>query len=166
MMGALRFTLHSMPLFCCGLKTICKMSCICASRNIWRLQARHPYGATLPWPSREDGRSISRSASTHVILVNGELAAYLSKGEKFLLTFLSSDQQEGQFMIRGIAQALSDLVDSGKRRAIYLIEIDGQPPENSPLASLLLQEGFVRYSCGWQKKSNAANAAAARKINV
>jgi ATP-dependent Lhr-like helicase len=41
----------------------------------------NPYGAALPWPREGAGRAM-RAAGTHVALVDGELVAYLGKGER------------------------------------------------------------------------------------
>ncbi|HSD26198.1 MAG TPA: DEAD/DEAH box helicase, partial [Vicinamibacteria bacterium] len=47
----------------------------------------NPYGAALPWPRDEAARPM-RAADTHVVIVDGRLAAYLSRGERELRTFL------------------------------------------------------------------------------
>jgi ATP-dependent Lhr-like helicase len=110
----------------------------------------NPYGATLPWPTRTDNFLPGRVAGARVILVNGELAAYLGKGQRSLYTFLSAENDQ-QILIDGIVRGLADLVESGKRRALYLTEIDGGAPGNSQLSAALLREGFISYSGGWQK---------------
>ena len=112
----------------------------------------NPYGATLPWPERPDNFVPGRTAGARVILVNGELAAYLGRGQRSLYTFLKEDDPEQRVVIDGIVSALASLVQSGKRRAVYLTEIDGKSPGDSPLASALQREGFTPYAGGWQKK--------------
>ncbi|MCI0416021.1 DEAD/DEAH box helicase [bacterium] len=112
----------------------------------------NPYGASLPWPQRPDSFVPGRIAGARVVLVNGELAAYLSRGQRTLYTFLKSEDPEHQIVIDGIVSALAGLVESGKRRALYLTEIDGKSPGDSPLAAALQREGFTAYAGGWQKK--------------
>jgi ATP-dependent Lhr-like helicase len=112
----------------------------------------NPYGAALPWPERNDNRLPGRSAGAQVILINGHLAAYLMRGEKSLLTFFDRENPDCQAYAEGVARALADEVKSNKRRAVYLTEIDGEPPEKSLLAAALLREGFVAYPQGWQFK--------------
>jgi len=46
----------------------------------------NPYGAALPWPERE-GHRPGRKAGAIVVLVGGELALYVERGGKTLLTF-------------------------------------------------------------------------------
>jgi ATP-dependent Lhr-like helicase len=112
----------------------------------------NPYGAALPWPERSDHRLPGRSAGAQVILINGFLAAYLMRGEKSLLTFFNREDPAYLSYAEGVAKALADEVKTGKRRAIYLTEIDGEAPEKSLLAPALLREGFVAYPQGWQFK--------------
>ncbi len=112
----------------------------------------NPYGAALPWPERSDHRLPGRSAGAQVILINGFLAAYLMRGEKSLLTFFNREDPAYLSYAEGVAKALADEVKTGKRRAIYLTEIDGEAPEKSLLAPALLREGFVAYPQGWQCK--------------
>lgn len=112
----------------------------------------NPYGATLPWPIREDNRIPGRAAGAMVILINGELAAYFGRSEKMLLTFLNVAEMDQQRYSEGVARALADLVRHGHRRAIFITQIDGLPPGESRLAPDLQREGFVAYSQGWQFK--------------
>ncbi len=112
----------------------------------------NPYGATLPWPGRDDNFLPGRTAGARVILLNGELAAYLGKGQRSLYTFLKKDDPEQGIVLDAIVSALADLVNSGKKRALYITEIDGRGPGESPLEEALQREGFTAYSGGWQKK--------------
>ncbi|HEX7831898.1 MAG TPA: helicase-related protein, partial [Thermoanaerobaculia bacterium] len=50
----------------------------------------NPYGAIVPWPESPWG--LSRSVGANVILVNGSLVCYISRGEKQLLIFLPEDE--------------------------------------------------------------------------
>jgi ATP-dependent Lhr-like helicase len=128
---------------------------------IQRLAATDPanaYGAALSWPQRQDPYQPGRVAGAQVILVNGELAAYLSKGEHLLYTF-----GEDALTLNSVAKALADMVQSKQRRALFLTEIDGKPPDESPLAPALLREGFVRYARGWQKRPHDATLSLERR---
>src|SRR5262249_24859608 len=107
----------------------------------------------LPWPTRTDNFLAGRTAGARVILLHGELAAYLGRGQRALYTYLK-DAPNQSWMIDEIARALAHLVESGKRRAIYLTEIDGRSPADSALSVALQKEGFVAYSGGWQKRNN------------
>ncbi|PWT91818.1 MAG: DEAD/DEAH box helicase [Acidobacteria bacterium] len=104
----------------------------------------NPFGASLKWPQREDNLAAGRVTGSQVILVDGELAAYWSRTGRSILTYGFPEQ---------VARALAELVDSGKRKAIFLNEVDGRLPEESIMAGALKKEGFVAYSQGWQRRS-------------
>ena len=110
----------------------------------------NPYGVVLPWPERNDSSQPGRMAGAQVILVDGVLAAFLGKGERNLLTFTDSTQSERQ--ASGIAKALANEVESGRRRAIVISAVDGKPPGETFLASALQKEGFFSFAHGWQKR--------------
>lgn len=111
------------------------------------------YGAVLPWPDRNDPFHFGRNAGARVILIDGQLAAYLGKGEKNLLTFISPDDPLIDRKAAAIAHGLSSEVDSGRRRAIVISSVDGQEPGETFMASALKNEGFVAFTHGWQKRA-------------
>ena len=90
----------------------------------------NPYGAMLPWPARGadgEGARPQRSAGAHVVLVGGEITAWLGRGEQNLLTFLPAEEPERTRRGRALANALARLVDSGRRRALLVARVDGEP---------------------------------------
>jgi ATP-dependent Lhr-like helicase len=92
-----------------------------------------PYGAALPWPDGP-GRP-ARQAGSFVILAGGELAAYLERGARSLLTFdVGPDRW---------ADALASLAKDGRLRKIELTRIDGVPAAASALADGLRAVGFA-----------------------
>ena len=97
----------------------------------------NPYGGLLPWPESE-GRP-RRAVGARVLLVDGQLAAYLEKGMRKLSTFAAMREE-----CRGIraAEALVALADQARGKCLRLQEIDGQPAMQSPLAGLLREAGF------------------------
>ncbi|MCI0444866.1 DEAD/DEAH box helicase, partial [bacterium] len=115
----------------------------------------NPYGAVLPWPERNDSFHFGRNAGARVILIDGQLAAYLGKGEKNLLTFVPADDPLIDRKATAIAQGLSSEVESGRRRAIVISSVDGQAPGDTSLGSALKNEGFVAFTHGWQKRAEA-----------
>ncbi|HEY7162704.1 MAG TPA: hypothetical protein VH815_15690, partial [Acidobacteriota bacterium] len=112
------------------------------------------YGAVLPWPERNDSFHFGRTAGARVILIDGQLAAYLGKGEKNLLTFISPDDPMIDRKALAVAQILSSEVDSGRRRAIVISSVDGQPPGDTFLGSALKRVGFLAFTHGWQKRAD------------
>ena len=93
-----------------------------------------PYGAALPWPSAE-GRP-ARQAGAHVVLVDGELAAYIERGGKSLVTFVVDPDRW--------AEALFDAVRAGRLGELEIARIDGAAVGESPAADALLAAGFTR----------------------
>ena len=83
----------------------------------------NPYGAALPWPTSitagngATGARPGRKAGALVVLVDGELAWFLERGGRSLLTF-TDDPAAGH----AAAMALAELVASG-RVASILIEL-------------------------------------------
>ncbi|ORA07771.1 ATP-dependent helicase, partial [Mycobacterium arosiense] len=113
----------------------------------------NPYGAALPWPAaRGDGTGPGarpgRKAGALVVLVDGELAWFLERGGRSLLTFTDDPAAH-----HAAATALADLVAS-RRVALILVErIDGvpslQPRADGPgPADALSDAGFARTPRG------------------
>ncbi|MEW6060129.1 MAG: DEAD/DEAH box helicase [Actinomycetota bacterium] len=94
-----------------------------------------PYGAALPWPD-SPGRP-ARTAGAYVILLNGELAAFLERGGRTLTTFPAADQGNAWIL------ALASLPKDGRLRRIELRRIDGVPAQESPLGERLRGVGFA-----------------------
>jgi len=116
----------------------------------------NPYGAMLPWPSRGadgEGARPQRAAGAHVVLVGGELAAWLGRGEQNLLTFLPAEEPERSRRARALANALARLVDSGRRRALLISRVDGEPVQSSALGPLLVAAGFSAGHKGYLKRA-------------
>jgi len=93
-----------------------------------------PYGAALPWPQNA-GRP-SRTAGAHVVLADGEPAAFLERSARTLLTFAAGG--DGAWI-----DALASLVKDGRVRRIELSRIDGEPAGGSAFAEDLRTAGFV-----------------------
>ncbi|HWE22526.1 MAG TPA: hypothetical protein VG496_01175, partial [Myxococcales bacterium] len=115
----------------------------------------NPYGAMLPWPARDgdsEAARAQRSAGAYVVLVSGELVAWLGRGEQNLLTFLPAEEPQRTRRARALASALAQLVDSGRRRALLIARVDGQPVHTSALAPLLVANGFSAGQKGYLKR--------------
>jgi ATP-dependent Lhr-like helicase len=118
----------------------------------------NPYGAALPWPERQDpgnesGRRPGRSAGALVVLVDGALAAFLGRGEENLLTFIPTvPDRAPEEIAAAVAGALAGLVSAGRRPALLIKEVDGQPARGSPLAPALQQAGFLPGVSGFLRR--------------
>lgn len=94
-----------------------------------------PYGAALAWP--ESGGRPSRAAGAYVLLVDGELAAFLERGARGLSTFPAAERTDGWI------DALVGLAKEGRVRRLDLQRIDGVAAHGSPLADRLRAAGFT-----------------------
>jgi ATP-dependent Lhr-like helicase len=91
-----------------------------------------PYGASLPWPDT-DGRP-ARAAGAHVVLIDGELAAYLERGGHTVVTF----------GVDGWASALHQLVERGRYRSLEIRKVNGESVrDDADAVEQLHVAGFV-----------------------
>ena len=81
-----------------------------------------------------------------------ELLAWIGRAETNLLTFLPAEEPARSAAARALAHALTDLVESGRRRAILVARVDGRDARESPLAPHLEEEGFLAGSRGYLKR--------------
>jgi ATP-dependent helicase Lhr and Lhr-like helicase len=112
----------------------------------------NPYGAALPWPERSSGAEDHAAASGHrpgrkagalVVLVDGELAVYVERGGRTLLTF--SEDREGLGSALG---ALATAVRQGALGRLTVERADGEAilgtgERPSALRQALEEAGFI-----------------------
>jgi ATP-dependent Lhr-like helicase len=112
----------------------------------------NPYGTLLKWPARDEHRGPTRAAGARVVLVDGALAAWLSRGGRQILTWLPETEPERSRAGRAIADALAAVARTGDGREGGLLvgDVDGVPAHEHPLATWLLEAGFVRSGLGYQ----------------
>ena len=116
----------------------------------------NPYGAALPWPtstgeSPGPGARPGRKAGALVVLVDGELAWFLERGGRSLLTFTNDPAAD-----HAAAMALADLVAARRVTSILIERVDGVPalqPRGGPSPAAdaltgLLEAGFARTPRG------------------
>jgi ATP-dependent Lhr-like helicase len=94
-----------------------------------------PFGMALPWPE-VPGRP-ARAAGAYVILQGGELAAFLERGARSLLTFPAAQRDDAW------VDALVSLAKEARVRRIELQRIDGIPFSESRWAARLREAGFA-----------------------
>ncbi|HYR26837.1 MAG TPA: DEAD/DEAH box helicase, partial [Thermoanaerobaculia bacterium] len=121
----------------------------------------NPYGAIVKWP--ESKWTLSRSVGAQVILVNGLMACYITRGEKNLIVFLPEDEPLRSNVARAIAKILASLVTEGGRRAMLLTEINDEPVARHFLASFLIEEGFSPSAMGFQMRSQSLRVAESQR---
>jgi ATP-dependent Lhr-like helicase len=118
----------------------------------------NPYGAIVKWPEGDavsaGGRGPTRTAGALVILVDGRAAAYLRRGERELLLFLSDVEPMRSRIGREVARMLLHLAATREgRRGMLIAEIDGTAATAHPAARLFIDEGFAATAMGIQART-------------
>jgi ATP-dependent Lhr-like helicase len=113
----------------------------------------NPYGTLLGWPSdpeRTDaGRRTTRSVGSLVVLVNGALGAYLSRGARQLQVFLPDDEPARSTVARAVAGRLAEIARAG---GLLIAEVNGLPSAEHPIAAYLVGAGFVPSAMGFMMR--------------
>ncbi len=109
------------------------------------------YGSVLRWPAGEEEegpRMLTRSVGAGVILRNGELVAYLRRGNPSLQIFLPAEEPDRSITARDLSQFLATLAQQDMERredqrgGMLISAINGQPAAQHFLASFLQEAGF------------------------
>jgi ATP-dependent Lhr-like helicase len=114
----------------------------------------NPYGVVIPWPLavKEDTRGATRSAGARVVIVNGRMAAWISRGDRQLIVNLPDDEPERSQIGRALARelvAIARRAPEGRRG--WLIEaINDTPAREHPAAAFLIEAGFAATAMGLQ----------------
>ncbi len=100
----------------------------------------NPYGATLPWPRRDDesARRPSRVPGAYVVTLDAEPVLYVERGGKGLLPLREPDES----WLRPAMEALADAVRRGRVARLGVERFDGEPVVGSPAGELLIELGF------------------------
>src|SRR4051812_8320367 len=100
----------------------------------------NPYGATIPWPRREDhsGRRPMRVAGAYVVTLDAEPVLYVERGGKGLLPLADP----GEDRLREALEAVADEVRRGRLPRLGIERFDGEPVIGSPMGALLIELGF------------------------
>jgi ATP-dependent Lhr-like helicase len=104
----------------------------------------NPYGAALPWPDRPvdegepgSGHRPGRKAGALVVTVDGELAIYVERGGRTLLSYMDNPDAIG-----AAAQGLAGAVRSGALGPMSVERADGGAIHASALGDALARAGF------------------------
>ena len=108
----------------------------------------NPYGILMPWPLDK----ATRTAGARVVLVNGQLAAWVGRGDRQLIVSLPADQPERSRAGRALARELVRIATHAPegRRGWLIEEINGQPAATDPSSQFLIEHGFAATSMGLQ----------------
>jgi ATP-dependent helicase Lhr and Lhr-like helicase len=122
----------------------------------------NPFGTMLKWPAPSagdgaGGRGPTRTVGSLVVLVNGSLAAYISRGGRQLLVYIPEDEPARSVVGRALAGRLAQLARPDEGGAGLLIaEINGVPAPDHPFAPFLIDAGFSPSAMGFQFRRQAA----------
>jgi ATP-dependent Lhr-like helicase len=125
----------------------------------------NPYGTILKWPDERSDTDVptdasmrrgpTRTAGSLVVIVNGALAAYLSRGARQLLVFLPEDEPARSTTARAVATKLAHMARAEQGRLALLIgEINGIPTSEHPIASYLQEAGFSPSAMGFHMRQS------------
>jgi len=114
----------------------------------------NPYGSVLRWPelpvADEDAetapRLLTRAAYAEVILRNGQLVAWLRRGNPNLLVFLPAEEPERSQAASGLAHFLcsrgQERMRLSSHQGVLITTINGQPVAAHPMGRFLMDAGF------------------------
>jgi ATP-dependent Lhr-like helicase len=106
----------------------------------------NPFGASLPWPKREDdhGRRPARVPGAYVVTLDAEPVLYVERGGKGLVSLRTPLDADGapQDWLREALEALAGHVQRGRMGRIALERFDGEPVMGSVFEELLIEIGF------------------------
>jgi ATP-dependent helicase Lhr and Lhr-like helicase len=114
----------------------------------------NPYGSALRWPelppmdedSESAPRILTRAVYAEVILHNGELVAWLRRGNPNLLVFLPAEEPERSQAAAGLAHFLctrgQDRMRLNRHDGVLITTINGQPVAAHFMARFLMDAGF------------------------
>jgi ATP-dependent Lhr-like helicase len=115
----------------------------------------NPYGTILRWPGDrggdDRGRGPTRTVGAVAVIVNGALAAYISRGARQLLVFLPDDEPSRSMVARALSATLAGLARGEDGRLPLLVsEINGMPAAEHPFAPYLIEAEFSPSAMGLQ----------------
>jgi ATP-dependent helicase Lhr and Lhr-like helicase len=121
----------------------------------------NPHGTLFPWPrTSEDAaeteahHAMSRTRGAGVILINGELIAFLRRNNPNMKVFLPAEEPERSSYAQQLAKKLAALAveRQGRRSGLLIATINNQPAREHLLARLLEDAGFVNTALGFQMR--------------
>jgi len=122
----------------------------------------NPYGTLFPWPQAENTaesdpnghHAMSRTRGAGVILIHGELIAFLRRGNPSIKVFLPSMEPDRTKVAQLLAKRLATLAieRQGRRSGLLIGSINGTPAREHFLARFLEDAGFVNTALGFQMR--------------
>jgi ATP-dependent helicase Lhr and Lhr-like helicase len=100
----------------------------------------NPFGATLPWPKREEdsNRRPARVPGAYVVTIDAEPVLYVERGGKGLVPLRAVEAD----WLRAALEALAEAVKRGRVPRLGIERFDGEPVVGSETGELLIELGF------------------------
>jgi ATP-dependent Lhr-like helicase len=126
----------------------------------------NPYGSLLPWAqTAEEEKSaphaMARVSGASVVLVNGQLAAFLRRKNPAIKVFLPEAEPERSHFAAKLARQLAELAvkrQQGRRSGLLIAKVNEIPARQHPLAPFLEDAGFSDSAGGYYMRRVAAIA--------
>jgi ATP-dependent Lhr-like helicase len=99
-----------------------------------------PYGASLAWPKRAEGRRPARTPGAFVLLRDGNPILYVERGGKGLVRLV---ELEGEELTKAISE-VAGAARSGVIPKLGIERLDGEPVIGSGFEAQILAAGFSR----------------------
>jgi ATP-dependent Lhr-like helicase len=115
----------------------------------------NPYGALLKWPEGGDAASsLTRSVGARVVLCNGELVAYLRRGNPSVQVFLPEEEPQRGQVARTLAEFFVQRVQERSTEpdvwtGMLISTVNGVPVREHAIAPYLLGAGFSAAPMGF-----------------
>jgi ATP-dependent Lhr-like helicase len=112
----------------------------------------NPYGSLLPWPG--ETHAMARAAGCSVVLINGQLAAFLRRRNPAIRVILPENEPDLSRCARELARTLAEVAirRQTRRSGLLIGEINDAPARDHFLARFLEEAGFVPSPLGFQMR--------------
>ena len=112
----------------------------------------NPYGNLLPWPGENHG--MARAAGASIVLINGQLTAFLRRRNPSIRVILPENEPERTRFARELARTLAAVAirRQTRRTGLLIGEINDAPARDHFLARFLEEAGFVQSPLGLQMR--------------
>ena len=128
----------------------------------------NPYGSVLPWtlaeedaPEKRSPHAMARASGASVVLVNGQLAAFLRRKNPSLKVFLPEAEPERSHIAACLAQQLAELAvrrQVNRRSGLLISQINDVPARQHFLARFLEEAGFSDSASGYYMRRMGGSA--------
>lgn len=120
------------------------------------LDPANVYGALLPWPrlNEDEAHGMARVSGASVVLIDGNLAAFLRRRNPSVRVFLPEDEPDRTQHARALARKLAEVAvqRQSRKQGLLIGEINGTSAREHFLARFLEEAGFVDTALGWQMR--------------